>query len=163
MKITDALRGEHCVFYAQFKFIESSLAEANLGTIQALGGMLAAALVPHATIENDVLFPPIEERIGEGGPTMVMRMEHAEIEGSLGELADLKGTHDEIEGALSKLPNAKSTDDARRIVNGILVAAREHFGKEENVLFPMAEQYLTGDVLESLGAEWAARQGVVLA
>jgi hemerythrin-like domain-containing protein len=163
MKITDALRGEHSVFYAQFKFIESLLVDANLGAIQALGGMLAAALVPHAMIENDMLFPPIEARIGGGGPTMVMRMEHAEIEGSLRELAELKGTHDELEGALLKLPSAKSTDDARRIVNDILVAAHEHFGKEESVLFPMAEQLLTGDVLESLGAEWAGRQGVALA
>lgn len=163
MKITDALRGEHCVFYAQFKFIEASLENATLGTIQSLGGMLAAALVPHATLENEVLFPPIEARIGEGGPTMVMRMEHAEIEDRLKELAELKGAHNEIEDALEKLPNAKSAEAAARIVKEMLITARGHFAKEENILFPMAEQSLPGDVLESLGAEWATRNEIALA
>ncbi|MBI3536529.1 MAG: hemerythrin domain-containing protein, partial [Chloroflexi bacterium] len=61
MKITDALKGEHGVFYAQFQFINDSLSSANLSIIQSLGAMLAAALVPHAQIENEILFPALEE------------------------------------------------------------------------------------------------------
>ena len=52
MKITEALKGEHGVFYAQFQFIDNALTDANLATLKALGAMLAAALVPHAQIEN---------------------------------------------------------------------------------------------------------------
>ncbi|MBI3738739.1 MAG: hemerythrin domain-containing protein [Chloroflexi bacterium] len=162
MKITDALKGEHGVFYAQFQFINDSLSSANLSIIQSLGAMLAAALVPHAQIENEILFPALEEKIGESGPTQVMRMEHAEIEARLRELKDLKGAHDEIEGALAKLPEIDKVDFARRTVQDILYTAREHFAKEENVLFPMAEQMLDERTQELLGLEWAKRRGVVL-
>src|SRR5574341_1358167 len=55
MKITDALKGEHGVFYAQFRFIEESLDGENLATLKALGAMLAAALAPHAHIEDESL------------------------------------------------------------------------------------------------------------
>ncbi len=162
MKITDALKGEHGVFYAQFQYIEDSLATAKLAAIQSLGAMLAAALVPHALMENDVLFPQIEARIGEGGPTTVMRMEHEQIEGMLRELAELKGTHGEVEGALAGLPDAQSADDARRIVKDAVLTARAHFAKEENILFPMTEQLLDAHTLELLGMEWASRRGVAL-
>lgn len=158
MKITDALKGEHGVFYAQFNHLEQWLDGADLSAIKTAGALLGAGLAPHAHIENEVLFPPIEERLGEGGPTTVMRREHAEIEGKLNELQELKGAHDEIEGALTKLPNAKSVDDARRLVKDILYAAREHFAKEEKMLFPMAEQILDANTLEQLGAEWASRR-----
>ncbi len=144
MKITDALKGEHGVFYAQFSFIEEQLAGATLATIKSLGAMLASALVPHAQVENDILFPAIEEKIGTGGPTTVMRHEHSQIEGMLDEL-----------------PKADE-GQARGLMRDLLLAARTHFAKEENVLFPMAEQLVEERKLEELGIEWAARRGVVL-
>ncbi|MBI3914701.1 MAG: hemerythrin domain-containing protein [Chloroflexi bacterium] len=163
MKITAALLGEHGVFYAQFDFIEQAIADANLATIQSLGAMLAAALVPHAMMENEVFFPAIEGRIGEGGPTTVMRMEHQEIEERLRELSDFKGAHEDIEGALARLPATRDADAARRVMKDVVLAACEHFAKEENILFPMAEQMLDARALEEMGAEWATRRGVVLA
>ncbi len=163
MKITDALKGEHGVFYALFDHLEQFAGGANLSDIKAAGALLAAGLVPHAMIENDVLFPPLEARIGDSGPTMVMRMEHQEIEGKLQELRELAGTHDEIEGALARLPKVDDLDEARRLVKDILFLAREHFAKEENMLFPMAEQMLDADTLEQLGVRWAERRSVVLA
>ncbi len=144
MKITDALKGEHGVFYAQFSFIEGQLAGATLATIKSLGAMLASALVPHAQVENDILFPAIEEKIGAGGPTTVMRLEHSQIE-----------------GMLEELPSADE-GQARGLMRDLFLAARTHFAKEENVLFPMAEQLVEERKLEELGIEWAARRGVVL-
>ncbi len=166
MRITDALKGEHGVFYAQFEFLENAIGAANLATLQTLGAMLASALAPHAHIENEVLFPSIEERIGVGGPTTVMRMEHEHIEGMLArlqEIRELTQAHDEIEGALARLPGLDNADEARRLVRDVLFAAHEHFAKEENVLFPMAEQMLDERTLERLGREWAERRSVVLA
>jgi iron-sulfur cluster repair protein YtfE (RIC family) len=164
MKITEALKGEHGVFYAQFQFIDNALPDANLATLKALGAMLAAALVPHAQIENDILFPAVEAQIGEGGATQVMRMEHAEIEGKLGQLAELRGMHTDIEGALAtKLPTLDNADEARRMLKDILYLAREHFAKEESILFPMADQMLDARTQELLGMDWAERRGGVLA
>lgn len=163
MKITDALKGEHGVFYAQFQFIENALADANLSTLQFLGAMLAAALEPHAQIEDESLFPAVEAQIGEAGPTQVMRMEHAEIESKLGQLAELKGMHNNIEGALAKLPKLDDAQQARHLLKDTLFLAREHFAKEEQVLFPMADQMLDAQTQDLLGMDWAERRGVVLA
>ncbi|MBI4674274.1 MAG: hemerythrin domain-containing protein [Chloroflexi bacterium] len=174
MKITDALRGEHGVFYAQFTLMQNTVDAATLNTIQTQGAMLAVALGSHAQIEDEILFPALEAEIGEHGPTRVMREEHVHIEELLMQLQlrqlpqlqtvrELTQAHDDIEGKLAQLPDVTSVDDARTMVYDLLYAAREHFAKEENVLFPLAEQLLSARALEELGAQWAERRGVVLA
>jgi hemerythrin-like domain-containing protein len=40
--------------------------------------------------------------------------------------------------------------------------ARQHFAKEETILFPMAEQVLSLAELEELGAQFDARRRVVM-
>ncbi len=41
--------------------------------------------------------------------------------------------------------------------------ARDHFGKEEQAAFPLAEELLSDAELNDLGARWAQRRGVHLA
>ena len=166
MKITDALRGEHGVFYAQFDQLERDLDGVALPVLQAEGALLAAGLAPHAHIENELLFPALENDLGgEGGPLDVFREEHAKIEDSLQKLQALRALadqHDDIEGALARLPSAASAAEARVLLRGALSVAREHFAKEEQMLFPMAEQILGEQQLAQLGEAWAARRSVVL-
>ncbi len=165
MKITDALKGEHGVFYAQFDLLEKTSATTDLAKIQAQGAMLAAGLVPHAQIENEILFPAMERILGEEGPTQVFRMEHEQIEGWLAQLQEVRAmlqAHDEIEAAFAKLPQTQDVAQAQRLAEDAIHLAREHFGKEEVMLFPMAESMLEERALENLGAEWAQRRGVVL-
>lgn len=167
MKITDALRGEHGVFYAQFDRFEQTLAVSSLAAIQAQGALLAAGLAPHAHIENEILFPTLEARMGgEFGPIPVMRAEHAEIESSLlrlQELRELTRAHDDIDGALARLPETRDVAEARQLVRQVLDTARDHFAKEENMLFPMAEEMLDAPTLHDLGGQWAQRRGVEVA
>lgn len=165
MKITDALKGEHGVFYAQFQFIEKALDDVNLTTLQALGAMLASALAPHAQMEDEILLPPLEEKIGQDGPTGPFRSEHVQIDTMLERLQgirDVSGAHDRIEGALARLPDAKKVEEAQQLVRDILFAARDHFAKEEHMLFPLAEEILNDGTLELLGMDWAQRRGVAL-
>lgn len=165
MKITDTLLGEHGAFYAQFDLMRCSADTAPLPILQAQGAMLAAALVPHAQIENEILFPAIEAEVGEHGPTRVMREEHAHIEGLLDKLQtvrELSQAHDEIEGKLAQLPGVTDVKQARAMVQDLLYAAVAHFAKEENVLFPLAEDLLGETALHDLGAQWAARRGIKL-
>lgn len=145
MKITKALLGEHGVFYAQFDYLEHVLPEVeSLDLVQRLAGLLAAGLKPHALIENEILFPPLESVLGaEAGPIPVMRMEH-----------------DEIEGSLARVQEVRDLDQARNLVLHAIETAREHFSKEEHVLFPMAEQVLDEATLERLGDQWAERRRV---
>jgi len=145
VKITKALLGEHGVFYAQFDYLEQVLPETgSLDQVQKLAGLLAAGLKPHAQIENEILFPPLESILGtEVGPIPVMRMEH-----------------DEIESSLTRAQEVRDLDQARNLVLHAVQVAREHFTKEEHVLFPMAEQVLDETALERLGDQWAERRRV---
>jgi iron-sulfur cluster repair protein YtfE (RIC family) len=141
MKATDVLLGEHGACYGLFAHLE----EAAPGDLRAGAALLAAVVIPHARFENERLFPALEARIGPDGPTAVMRAEHAEIEGTLLSL--------------------QTVDDPaalRRGLRHVIAVARDHFRKEEVVLFPLADRELGAGPLERLGEEWAAARGVAL-
>jgi len=145
MRITDALLGEHGTFHAIFDDLERSLpGMSDAGAIRAAGGTLAAALLTHAEIENDLLFPELERRVGPDGPLAVLHYEH-----------------DQIEAALARLPRCTDAAAARGLLLETIATAREHFAKEEQILFPLAAQVL-GVELERLGEAWAKRRGVTV-
>lgn len=146
MKITDALCGEHGPLYALFAHCESSAAQWELADLLLAGRTVEAALLSHAEIEDELLFRAVETKMSPGGPAEVMRAEHEEIDATLAALRD-------------------ATDEAaaRRAVLQVVHLAREHFAKEEQVLFPLAEEILPQDELQRLGVEWAARRGVRVA
>lgn len=145
MDITDALRGEHAVFYAQFDYMETALRSGAIAEPRALGAMLAAALASHAHLEESLLFAAIEPHVGPSGLLAVMREEH-----------------DEIERLLEELPDVGDSESAKRQLAGIIALAREHFAKEEEVLFGMAAQVLTAESLTALGRQWADQRSVML-
>ncbi|MCC6159373.1 MAG: hemerythrin domain-containing protein [Deltaproteobacteria bacterium] len=147
MKITDALRGEHGVFYAQFERIRKAVDDnASLDELQGATRVLATALVSHAMLENNLLFAALEPKIGGMGPLAVMRHEHNDIEGGFLELDSVK------DAAIFKT----------RVVE-LMDYAVDHFAKEENILFPMAERALDELRLCELGADLAEARGVTLA
>ena len=145
MKITDALLGEHAVFYAQFDYLEEFVPSASELLAKSLGAMLAAALAGHASLEEELLFRTLEPHIGSMGPLAVMRMEHNEIEGSL-----------------DYLPITQDADQARELLLHVITVARDHFAKEERVLYPIAHQTLSAETLTDLGSQWAARRVIFL-
>lgn len=139
MKITEALLGEHGVFYALMEHLEQVVKTSNsLDLIQQLASMLTAALATHADIENALLFSTLESHIGPMGPLAVMRQEH-----------------DEIERTLDRVQKASDLAEAQQGVLHALQVARDHFAKEEQVLFPMAHQMLDEETLTRLGTQWA--------
>ena len=145
MKITEALLGEHGVFYAQFDHMERVVPRmANLPLVQSQGALLASALAPHAHIENDLLFHAMESHLpSDSGPLAVMRQEH-----------------EEIEGALKRLLEAREVEEAQRLLQYAIDTARGHFAKEEQILFVMAAQLLGARALEQLGQQWAETRRV---
>jgi iron-sulfur cluster repair protein YtfE (RIC family) len=146
MKITDAFLGEHAVFYAQLDHLDGSIPGANsLAQVKSQGAMLAAALVGHAHLEEELLFTALERHIGPMGPLAVMRMEH-----------------DEIESALARLPKIQNLAEAQSLLLHAIQVARDHFAKEEQVLYPIAEQVLDTDTRTRLGRQWAERREVVI-
>jgi hemerythrin-like domain-containing protein len=143
--ITNALLGEHAVFYAQFGYLEQFAPTASDPLLKSWGAMLADALAGHARLEEELLFTTLEPHIGSMGPLAVMRMEH-----------------DEIERSLEHLPATQDVDQARELLLHIVAVAREHFAKEERVLYPIATQTLSAEILTDLGSQWATRRTIFL-
>jgi len=146
MKVTDALLGEHGVFYAQFDHIETTLwKESRPEVVRALAAMLAAALAPHARIEDELLFDPVSAEIGGAtGPMAVMRLEHDAIEGLLDSVAGAEG------------------ERGRDLLLEAIRLARAHFEKEERIAFPLVERVLGEEMLRALSAEWASGRNVLV-
>ncbi len=139
--VTDALLGEHGVIYAQLAHLASG-AFASADEARAKAAELAAGLATHAQIEDELLFVPLEGVLGpNGGPLAAMREEH-----------------DEVEGTLERLALVDDAAQADALARRLERVARDHFAKEEQVLFPMAEQLLGEETLRDLGEQWATRR-----
>ena len=146
MKVTEAFLGEHGVFYAQFDYLESDLPKATLlDWVKVQAQLVGAALKTHAQLEEELLFIPLDPHLGQMGPLNVMRMEH-----------------NEIEGTLEILPHASDLETARGQLLNMMQVARQHFAKEEQVLYPMAEKALSYQELSELGQMWAERRSVAI-
>jgi len=146
VKITDALLGEHGAFYAQFDHLTQIVPNLTATEqVQQLGALLAAALKTHARLEDDLLFQALDPHLGPMGPLHVMRHEH-----------------DIIDGSLDRLETVEDTGEAAKLLLEVISVAREHFAKEEQGLYRMAQQCLGDEKLTELGAEWAKIRKVVV-
>lgn len=136
---------------------EAAVAEA-LPAFRAVTRMMGTTLHRHATKEDEVLFPALEQVWGrrEGTPTAVMRMEHSMIHNRVDlfrdTLAQLEAEHPEIAGRGGALEAALAGDpdveSLRRVGEEIVHLLDIHFGKEEDILFPMAREMLSPEELD---------------
>ena len=124
--------------------------------------MVTTRLLDHARKEDEVLFPALERTFDrDHGPTAVLRAEHQDI---AAQAHVFKRTVHELErvehpailaggSALGAL--ASGEGDVTRIVTlarALIGLLEAHFGKEEEILFPMARQMLSpGELLEIAG------------
>jgi hemerythrin-like domain-containing protein len=146
MKLTDALLGEHAMLYETFDHLRAATAAGGMSDIRGALPILERLLTAHARIEEDLLFPNLEPRLGPMGPLAVMREEHREL--------------DEL---LLSAKTANDLNGLKAAVRRLLDLAIDHFRKEERVLFHMAGRILDGDTLARLGDQWAERRRVTLA
>ncbi len=135
MNILEELRRDHDHLRSEMNALESGAHE------HGRLGRFVRALTTHAHLEDELLFRALEPALpAENGPLAVMRAEHAEIEGLL---ARLEGE-----------PPSRETDELLGALVGI---ARQHFLKEEQVLFAFAERLLDERSRAALGVEFQAR------
>lgn len=143
MKVTDAFLGEHAVFYGQFDECQAVMHWPDLDALKQRAALIASALVPHAHLENDLLFNALDTRDVPPAILAVMRQEH-----------------EAIDGGLARMQTTRDSDQARELFSELIAAARAHFEKEERILFPLADRALSNAEQLRLGAEWAAARGV---
>jgi len=146
MDIIDGLLGEHGVFYALFDWYEKSAARAEtLADLQQITCPLAVSLISHAKMEDNLLFAALTTDSFLKMPLQVMDREH-------------KG----IEQALLGVESCTRREEALNQVLAAIESAREHFAKEERILFPRARQVLDEKQLAKLTRRWAEARGVAV-
>ena len=88
-----------------------------------------AAMLRHLDMEEGVLFPAFEARIGHaGGPTRVMCNEHTQMRDLLASMADSLAAADEA--------------DYAGLAETLLWLMQQHNVKEEQILYPMSDHML---------------------
>ncbi len=145
MKLTDALLGEHGAFYAQFDRLEGLPESTPAPEVREQAALLAAALVTHAHLEDELLFDRMRTSGADAGLLDTMEEEHRTIAGLL--------------------ERAQGTSQGPQALGHLLEAvtlAREHFAKEERMAFPLAESLLGEEPLTELGERWSERRAVFL-
>ncbi|MDT3705421.1 MAG: hemerythrin domain-containing protein [Thiobacillus sp.] len=134
--ILEFLGSDHRSCDDLFASAEAAAAQKNWDSARSLFDRFLAAMAHHLAMEEQVLFPAFEARMGNSmGPTQVMRMEHEQMRALFQDMA-------------------RAAADADR--NGYLglsetlnMLMQQHNLKEENMLYPMSDQML-GDQRDGL-------------
>jgi hemerythrin-like domain-containing protein len=115
---------------SQWAEVESAVEAGDLDTAKRLWQRFDANQRQHLEMEEQVLFPAFEQQTGMtgGGPTFVMRAEHEQMRGLLGQM-----------GAAAERGDFQELVDQG---DTLLMLIQQHNQKEEGMLYPMAEQAL---------------------
>jgi hemerythrin-like domain-containing protein len=138
MKITEALLAEHVVFHSLFDHIERTTPHLKtLAEIKSLAAVLESTLRAHSRTEDTLLIEPLDHCLEQMGQAEGFHQEHREIDASL-----------------VKVKAARQVKTARELLLKAVAYSRNHFDKEERVLFPMAEKVLKSKTLTTLASDW---------
>jgi hemerythrin-like domain-containing protein len=138
MKITEALQAEHLVFHNLFDHVEKAAPELKtLGELKVVTALLQAVLEAHSRTEDDLFIGPMEHCFEQ-----------------IGQRETFHDEHEAIDQTLAQIRKATQLRKARELLQGLIVSCRQHFDKEERIVFPMAEQLLKSKTLNELGQTW---------
>ncbi len=144
MRITDVLRAEHAVFHNLFDHIEAALPNVRtLAEVKSLTTVVETLLAPHSKTEDDLFIEPLEHYFDQIGQNETFHAEHVQIDAEL-----------------AKIHKAKDIKSAKKLLLSAVARSREHFDKEERIVFPMAEHVLKAKTLKELGEAWLRRREV---
>ncbi len=137
-KVTQILSDEHKTVLERLDRLEAALdgptGEVDIAAVESVLAFFQTGLPIHRRKEEEVLFPLLADKIGRGeGPVACMLHEH-EIERGL-----VKQLRDAVERAKRGAETGGQTRAAGRAILDLL---RNHIAKEDEILFPLAEQVL---------------------
>lgn len=138
MKITEALFAEHLVFHNMFDYIEAVVPKLKtLAEVKSLAMLMESLLKAHSDTEDELFLGPLEHCFEQIGQRDAFLEEHEEIDDSMRHLRGVKDLR-----------------KARQLLLAAVAYSREHFDKEERIVFPLAERVLNSKTLVSLGQTW---------
>ena len=116
-----------------FASAEDAVQAGDWTTATAAVAHFDAQMRAHFVAEEEVLFPAFESATGmSGGPTQMMRYEHEQMRALLGQLTTTCA--------------ARDAEGYGGVAETLLTLLQQHNMKEENILYPMCDQALGGEV-----------------
>lgn len=141
--LSSLMTEDHRACDHDFARIETQVDRGDWSAAAAAMSDFARALETHFGTEEQLLFPRFEAATGmQGGPTAVMRAEHA----------DMREFLERMSAAIQR----QDADDFGGEAETLLIMIQQHNMKEENILYPMCETRLADQVV-TLTAELDAR------
>ena len=135
--------GDHRRCDAIWARLEGAADARDNAALQALFAEFDRAIRQHLDLEETILFPAFEAATGlRGGPTQVMRMEHAQMR-----------------ALLDRMAKSAAVGDGDGVVDHgdtLLMLVQQHNLKEEGMLYPMCERALGGPAWVPVSAAIAA-------
>lgn len=136
--LTQIMVVEHRVFSTVFDQIEQRLpALQTLDEVRSLADLIESRLKRHGELEENLSYTALDHMLAERG-----------------QLQYLYQDHKEIDGRLAKIKTAQGLDQARRLLAATMIAARKHFRREEEFVFPLLEKVLQRNTLRELADAW---------
>ncbi|GGK68415.1 hemerythrin domain-containing protein [Amphritea balenae] len=128
--IVEYMTDQHRCCDDSFADAEAAVSAQNWGEAGQQWDKFSRDLETHLTNEEENLFPKFEQESGiYNGPTAVMRMEHQQMR--------------EMVKSMTKALQAQSVDDYLGLSETLMILMQQHNMKEEQMLYPMTQQYLT--------------------
>jgi iron-sulfur cluster repair protein YtfE (RIC family) len=150
---TEPLRAEHRDLLPHLLALDTVATDVSNwdrdAAVRALGdvvGFLRGHLVPHATAEEQVLYPAVEQAMAAPGATATMAADHAEIVARIDRLADTIATIEQ------QWPDTALARGVTHQLVGLSAILQLHFRKEEEVLLPVLDASLGADEAAALFA-----------
>ncbi|HLF41283.1 MAG TPA: hemerythrin domain-containing protein [Acidimicrobiia bacterium] len=155
----EPLRNEHAALVPHIDALRTTADLVGVAPAEELRALadesfefLVHHLIPHATAEEEVLYPAVERAMGTPGATATMSRDHVAVDRLTHELGQLRSRLAGAEGVPDELARG-----LRRVLYGLYALVMVHFAKEEEIYVPLLEAHLTaGQAAELLGRMEAA-------
>lgn len=143
MKATDVIKRDHRAAEALFEKFKAAPEDEK----KSVEHELFAALNAHELMEDAHFYPALKDRVGDDENLKQVLSEQTTLK--LGAM----GTH------VKETVLGPSEESVEKVMENVLAHAK----KEEEVIFPMAEEVLGAEMLEELGREMEPKSAVALA
>ena len=126
--IAEIMSANHKACDNEFALAEEAALATNWSKAETTFNTFRDDMTRHFRMEEEVLFPALVSAGGPSGPVHVMRMEHTQIKGLLEQMA-AAGTQ-------------KNAQEYGGLSETLLMVMQQHNNKEEQILYPIADQIL---------------------
>lgn len=138
MSLTAPLQRHHQQCDALFARAEHAAEQGDWNACATAFEDFAAQMERHFGTEEEILFPAFETATGvHSGPTQMMRMEHGQMRGLIGQMR----------AALA----ARDKEGFGGGAETLLILMQQHNIKEENILYPLCDRALDEAIGQSIG------------